>query len=172
VIGGGDWNKDHIVADSMTALLKNKPIEVRNPKATRPWQHALEALGGYLLLGTKLLEKNGSKAAPYCEAFNFGPIVNSNRTVGELVDEIVKNWGSGSWKWTGNRKNFHESTLLNLSIDKAFQRLHWLPQWNFEETVKRTVDWYKVFGSDKKKVEEFTISQIVDYHNRFGLGKK
>ena len=115
-------------------------IKVRNPYSTRPWQHVLEPLSGYLKLAQCLHTLND----PICEAFNFGPSLNSNRTVKELVENIVSIW-PGKWKIDNNFERVHEANLLHLQIDKSFHILDWKPKWDFYETVKSSVEWYKSF---------------------------
>ena len=137
VIGGGDWAADRIVPDAMRALAAGEPIGVRNPLATRPWQHVLEPLGGYLRLAEALaLEQE----AP-TEAFNFGPALTSNRSVQELVSTMLIHW-SGHWVDQRDPEAPHEANLLHLQIDKAHHRLGWHPRWDYECTVQRTVEWY------------------------------
>jgi len=138
VIGGGDWAADRIVPDAMRSLLRNKPIPVRNPAATRPWQHVIEPLAGYLRLAEVLV----TDPDPPCEPFNFGPSLASNRTVGELVNTILEYW-PGQWLNQSDPSTPHEANLLHLQIDKAHQRLGWEPRWDFYTTVKRTVSWYR-----------------------------
>ena len=122
VIGGGDWATDRIVPDAMRALSRGEPIQVRNPAATRPWQHVIEPLAGYLRLAEALV----SDPAPPCEAFNFGPNLASNRSVGELVTTILEHW-SGNWHNQADPNAPHEANLLHLQIDKAYHRLGWKP---------------------------------------------
>jgi CDP-glucose 4,6-dehydratase len=166
VIGGGDWAKDRIVPDCIRDLQNHTFITVRNQYATRPWQHVLEPLSGYLLLGKKLLESPIENAPTFCEPFNFGPHVANNRNVKELVEEIINKWGSGSWKWISRDNAQHESTLLNLSIDKAYHKLGWLPKWNFSDTIARTIEWYQAMESyqkyshQPKAMQDFTLQQI------------
>ena len=138
VIGGGDWAADRIVPDAMRALAACEPIAVRNPAATRPWQHVLEPLCGYLLLA-KLLAKSGHA---YASAFNFGPNPEANRSVQELLEEALRHW-HGSWSHHSDSQPPHEAGLLQLEISKARQQLGWHPRWNFATTVARTVDWYR-----------------------------
>lgn len=138
VIGGGDWAPDRIVPDAMRALAAGQPIAVRNPSATRPWQHVLEPLGGYLLLAQQLLAHN---PAP-CEAFNFGPTLNSNRSVAELVETMLEHW-PGSWVDTSDPSAPHEAGLLHLQVDKAHHQLGWQPRWDHATTLARTVNWYR-----------------------------
>ena len=165
VIGGGDWAKDRIVPDCIRFLQQNKPIQVRNPLATRPWQHVLEPLGGYLLLGSKLLTSDVHEAKSYCEAFNFGPLICSNKSVEELVTEIIKVWGEGTWTYNKDDA-FHEAYLLNLTIDKAYHKLRWLPAWEFKTTVTKTVEWYKAMWN-KSDLIEITNRQILEYMDAF-----
>ena len=162
VIGGGDWADDRIVPDCMRSLQKEKEIFVRNPLATRPWQHVLESLGGYLVLGHKLMNIGKDELDTYCSGFNFGPLSSSNKSVEVLVKEILFNWGSGSW--TYKKENaLHEAFLLNLSIDKAYHLLNWQPVWSFKTTVKNTVDWYKTTFENPENISQLTEKQIAEY---------
>ena len=138
VIGGGDWASDRIVPDAMRALSKREAIRVRNPRATRPWQHVIEPLGGYLKLAEALVRD----PQDLCEAFNFGPTLASNRTVSELVATILDHW-PGVWLDQSDPDAPHEANLLNLQIDKAYHRLGWQPVWDYATTLSRTVGWYK-----------------------------
>ena len=166
VIGGGDWSKDRIVPDCIRELQSEKVINVRNPLATRPWQHVLESLGGYLLLGTKLLDVSSTgDAEMYCSGFNFGPFSTSNKTVQKLVEQILKNW-MGTWEFK-KEDAMHEAFLLNLNIDKAIQLLGWSPVWQFEKTIEKTTEWYKIAFDDSARIEEITNSQINEYSNSF-----
>ena len=144
VIGGGDWAEDRIVPDAMRALAKNQPIIVRNPNATRPWQHVLEPLGGYLLLAEALAEAQASnnKPNPYCEAFNFGPLLEANRSVQQLIETALQQW-PGEWRDLSGAGTVHEAGRLHLQIDKAHHQLGWDPCWPFGTTVRRTVAWYQ-----------------------------
>ncbi|RPG19634.1 MAG: CDP-glucose 4,6-dehydratase [Pelagibacteraceae bacterium TMED124] len=144
VIGGGDWSLDRIVPDAIRALSLNNKIMVRNPKSTRPWQHVLDPLVGYIMLAENLLSKEDFPK----EAFNFGPYNDSNKNVSELLKEIFKYW-KGEIMKKENPDDFHEANLLNLQIDKAYSYLNWKPNWNFEETVKKTTLWYKNYNSGK-----------------------
>jgi CDP-glucose 4,6-dehydratase len=174
VIGGGDWAEDRLVPDCIRALSAGKPIPVRNPHFTRPWQHVLEPLGGYLLLGAKLEQarqkKSAEEIARFAQAFNFGPEPDANRTVLELVEEILHYW-PGSWKQIHQEKHLPEAPLLSLAIDKAQATLDWRPHWNFAETVHQTVSWYRDYfaraqKSDPPSMIEFTRKQISAYSNR------
>ena len=138
VIGGGDWAVNRIVPDAMRALAAAEPIAVRNPTATRPWQHVLEPLGGYL----RLAEALATDPDPPCEAFNFGPHLESNRPVSELVASILSHW-PGGWIDQSDPDAPHEAGLLHLQIDKAHHRLGWQPRWDYATTIQRTVGWYR-----------------------------
>jgi CDP-glucose 4,6-dehydratase len=140
VIGGGDWAADRIVPDAMRALAEDRPIGVRNPAATRPWQHVLEPLGGYLRLAEQLA--SAADPAPLATAFNFGPQLEANRSVRELVEESLRHW-PGSWEDQSNPSSPHEANLLNLVIDRAHHQLGWAPRWSFATTIERTVRWYR-----------------------------
>ncbi|MFH1066664.1 MAG: CDP-glucose 4,6-dehydratase [bacterium] len=138
VIGGGDWALDRIVPDCIRSLSRKEAIAVRNKTATRPWQHVLEPLSGYLWLGACLAS---TPTTDIQSAFNFGPSLLSNRTVQDLVVEILKHW-PGIWEDKSNPLAVHEARLLNLATDKAFHYLKWRPVWNFEKAVAETMSWY------------------------------
>ena len=143
VIGGGDWAADRIVPDSIRALEAGRPIPVRNKGATRPWQHVLEPLSGYLQLGACMANPSLARRPQLItEAFNFGPELDSNRSVEALVEEILKSW-PGEWTDQSDPHAVHEATLLNLAIDKARHVLGWFPVWDFPTTINRTVSWYR-----------------------------
>jgi CDP-glucose 4,6-dehydratase len=167
VIGGGDFAHDRIVPDCVRSLMQNEAIPVRNKISTRPWQHVLEPLSGYLWLAAclahpQLSSLNSPSAALISQLagpFNFGPGLSSNRTVAELVQEVVKHW-PGRWEDKSDPDAVHEAKLLNLATDKAHHLLHWKPVWNFEETVAETIQWYREASSDTAL---FTRRQISDY---------
>jgi CDP-glucose 4,6-dehydratase len=140
VIGGGDFAADRIVPDCMRALAAKKPIEVRNPAATRPWQHVLDCLSGYLWLGAQLGQ--APKNTPLASAFNFGPALQANRTVRLLVEELLQHW-PGRWVDASDPMAPHEAGRLHLAIDKSASQLEWYPTWNFAETVQHTALWYR-----------------------------
>jgi CDP-glucose 4,6-dehydratase len=144
VIGGGDWAEDRIVPDAMRALAAGQPVPVRNPNATRPWQHVLEPLGGYLRLAEALAatQANHDQPNPYCEAFNFGPLLEANRPVRQLIDAALQHW-PGAWNDLSGAGAVHEAGRLHLQIDKANHQLGWQPRWPFAITVQRTVGWYQ-----------------------------
>jgi CDP-glucose 4,6-dehydratase len=170
VIGGGDWALDRIVPDCVRALQAGEAIPVRNKVATRPWQHVLEPLSGYLLLAAELWRGLNGQAPiqanfecnELCGSFNFGPTLKSNRPVSELVTEVIKHW-PGDWLDQSDPEAVHEASLLNLSIDKAHHMLDWQPRWNFAETIEETVKWYRAIEQDPKQAATRTKDQIAAY---------
>jgi len=164
VIGGGDWALDRIVPDCMRALDRGEAIPVRNRHATRPWQHVLEPLGGYLTLACALAGARASgdaaRVAACASAFNFGPHLDSNRDVGTLVTELLRH-RPGTWLDQSDPNAPHEAGRLNLAIDKAFHLLDWQPVWGFERTIAETVRWYVQSGSGG--VADLTRAQIQTY---------
>ena len=158
VIGGGDWAPDRIVPDCVRHLQDGEAIPVRNPAATRPWQHVLEPLSGYLLLGAMLMRTNDAATA-----FNFGPGKDANRPVADLVSEVLKHW-PGEWRDTSDPRALHEARLLMLSTEKAKRVLHWKPVWDFEQAIAATVNWYRNAGDAAKT----TLAQIEEYERDAG----
>ena len=166
VIGGGDWAEDRVVPDSIRFLSENKPIVVRNPSSTRPWQHVLDPLVGYLILAASqknALENNvQADVVNTCSAFNFGPPLKSNVSVENLINEILKCW-PGTWIDISNSNELHEAKKLNLSWDKAYHILNWHPQLTLEESVQYTVNWYKDVLINKLNPHQCTIKDINSY---------
>ncbi len=158
VIGGGDWSIDRIVPDSIKALQSRHPIVIRNPNATRPWQHVLEPLSGYLLLAAKLYQS----PVEFSGAMNFGPRNDSFHTVQSLVERIVAFWGKGELQINVDPNAPHESTLLHLNCDKAEQILDWHPRWDFGQAVDETTHWYKEVDSGKQALQ-ISKQQIKEY---------
>ncbi len=156
VIGGGDWAKDRIIPDIVRALKNNQPIEVRNPNAVRPWQHVLEPLSGYLLLGAKLTES----PTKYAESWNFGPYMEDNLTVKDLVERAIEIWGSGSFYTPQYEQPLHEAKLLKLDINKAVNELGWQPKMNAKEAINTTLEWY---ANAESTAYDFTFKQITAY---------
>lgn len=148
VIGGGDWATDRIVPDVIRSLANGEVIPVRNPRATRPWQHVLEPLAGYLSLAEALTCDHN----PPCESFNFGPNLASNRSVRELVATILEHW-PGDWLDQSDPTAPHEANLLHLQIDKANHRLGWRPHWDYSTTLERTVGWYRDHHNGKTALD-------------------
>ena len=160
VIGGGDWAKDRIIPDCVRALTAKKPIIIRNPQATRPWQHVLDPLGGYLLLAARLLE-NPEK---YSGAWNFGPGMSDQVTVAELAERFIKAWGSGTIKCSKVKdKPTHEAHLLHLCIDKAVTGLKWQPMLDSLSSIDWTVSWYKKMQIGQKASDSVSLEQIRKY---------
>lgn len=139
VIGGGDWSADRLIPDCIRFIEAGKDIEIRNPIATRPWEHVLEPLSGYLRVGEKLIED----PVKYATSFNFGPHISANKTVWEVVSRLVGYYGKGRVVDVSNPADLHENTLLNLDVTKAYVMLGWEARWNLQEAIEKTVDWYK-----------------------------
>ena len=160
VIGGGDWALDRIVPDCVTSWSQGKNVEIRNPLATRPWQHVLEPLSGYLVIGQKLVELPSINT----EAFNLGPDSKQNHTVAELIDDMSHHWDGVQWESVGDASSYKESTLLKLCCDKALHSLEWRATMNFKETVRFTVEWYRhYYENPPADIYDFTKQQIQDY---------
>ena len=161
VIGGGDWAEDRIVADCMSACSVGESVSLRNPLATRPWQHVLEPLSGYLALASSLYED----VTLHGEPFNFGPPSDQNQSVGDLVVQMSKHWDQV--RWTDESELYggpYESGLLKLNCDKALHYLKWQASWNFEETVRETVLWYKnYYERPNNSIVDFSLAQIEAY---------
>jgi CDP-glucose 4,6-dehydratase len=164
VIGGGDWAPDRIVPDCIRALQRGEAIPVRNQTATRPWQHVLEPLSGYLWLGALLTKPEMVRAQPadVATAFNLGPDQEANRPVVELVGEVLKSW-PGRWEDKSDPKAVHEARLLMLSTARARRVLHWQPTWPFETAVARTIQWYRSVSENAAVAEDATGKQIEEY---------
>jgi len=164
VIGGGDWAVNRIIPDCIKAWNNNQTVEIRSPEATRPWQHVLEPLSGYLLLAEKLFSINELNG----ESFNFGPNSSNSYTVIKLIEDLSKSWEINKelkpYKITDNIK-FHEAGLLKLNCDKSLMYLKWLPTLNYNQTVEFTGSWYANYYKTKNDVLEFTLNQIKNYEN-------
>lgn len=161
VIGGGDWADDRIVPDCIRAWSKGDSVAVRSPQATRPWQHVLEPLSGYLWLGARLWAQASGLNG---EAFNFGPDAHVNQTVAELIDAMATRWPGVKWYVPeGCEQGGHEAKLLKLSCDKALFHLNWQAVLQFSETVAFTVDWYRAWQQSQKDLYTYTIGQIDEY---------
>jgi CDP-glucose 4,6-dehydratase len=140
VIGGGDWSEDRLIPDLVRAVCLGQLLEIRSPNATRPWQHVLESLSGYLLLGQRLLQGDKTVA----EAWNFGPETDGNRTVAEVIGKLRLQWPEVRWQVTGAPQP-HEATLLYLDSAKARSRLNWRPVWPVDQTLAAVADWYRTW---------------------------
>lgn len=161
VIGGGDYSADRIVPDAVRALLAGKSIPIRNPHASRSWQHVLDCLSGYLWLGA-LLQKNDDHHLQ--DSFNFGPGPAGQRTVGFLVDQILSHW-PGQWEDLSDPNAWHEASRLTLSSQKAKRALAWEPVWDFSESVQKTVEWYRACQFQESQMYDFSLRQITDHEN-------
>jgi CDP-glucose 4,6-dehydratase len=158
VIGGGDWAEDRIIPDCIRAVAGGQPIHLRNPQATRPWQHVLEPLSGYLLLGARLYQH----PQLYAGAWNFGPSTHEIRTVQDVAGTIVAHLGRGSLEVTLTPAKLHEANLLQLSCEKAHQLLGWRPHWGVDQTLFATAEWYRDFLGGGNS-EEMTSKQIKEF---------
>lgn len=161
VIGGGDWADDRIVPDCVRAWAAGDIASLRNPSATRPWQHVLEPLSGYMSLAIALKEK----ASLHGEAFNFGPSTNHNLSVADLVDSMAIHWDQVRWEDISNQNDGpYESGLLKLNCDKALHLLQWQATWNFDATVRETVLWYReYYVRPSSSIIDFSTRQIATY---------
>ena len=157
VIGGGDWAKDRIIPDCIRALETTGVIEIRSPKAVRPWEHVLEPLSGYMLLAQKMWEK----PTEFCEGWNFGPEQESVLTVWEVASSIIDNFGYGELKDVSDPNALHEAKLLMLNINKAKTRLGWYPRLNAKQTAKLTSDWYKRYKAGN--VYDLCVEEINNF---------
>jgi len=158
VIGGGDWAEDRIIPDCIRALSSDEEIVIRSPQATRPWQHVLEPLSGYLVLAAALLDRANAASGPW----NFGPAEDAIHTVLDVVERSIAHWGSGSVRVEETDSTMHEAGLLNLNCSKAHNQLGWHPRWDFEQTLCHTIDWYRS-QHDGVPAIELTRRQINDY---------
>ena len=159
VIGGGDWAKDRLLPDIARALGNQKVISIRYPNAVRPWQHVLEPLAGYLLLGAKLTEQ----PVQFSQAYNFGPVNKDALPVEQMVKIAVQTWGSGKYEKIASDKEPHEAGLLQLDISKAVTELNWVPKMNASKAVQLTIDWYKQYFLNVESIIDITESQITSF---------
>lgn len=155
VIGGGDWAPDRLIPDTMRAMQAGEPVKIRSPYATRPWQHALEPLSGYLQLAQKLFEEGTN----YAEGWNFGPNDEDARSVQWIVEQLIRQWGEGAhWELDTNLQP-HEAHYLKLDCSKAKSRLGWQPQWSLTKTLNAVVEWHRAY-LDKTDMRSMTLQQI------------
>ena len=162
VIGGGDWAKDRIIPDCIKAIESGIPIEIRSPQSVRPWEHVLEPLSGYLMLGEKMY----NNPVEYAEAWNFGPELSSIIPVWNIAQSVINNYERGELKDVSDPNAVHEAKLLALDISKARFKLGWVPTLNIDETIKYTVDWYKVYNNTE--VYELCKRQITNFSVKGG----
>ncbi len=159
VFGGGDWSRDRLVPDFVRAAIAGQSVAIRNPSAIRPWQHVLDPLCGYLLLAERL----ATEGAPFAQAWNFGPDPSFGKSVAEVMQLLVEYWGDGAeWQHRREIDQPHEAMSLVLDSAKATSRLGWVPVWDLEEGLRRTVEWYKEFSLGRD-MREFMEAQISEY---------
>jgi CDP-glucose 4,6-dehydratase len=160
VIGGGDWSEDRLIPDAIKAFEANESLMIRNPLAIRPWQHVLEPLSGYLILAQALYAQ-GSK---FASGWNFGPRDEDNRSVQEVIDLLIGDWGeSARWEKEGSEQP-HEANLLKLDCSKARSQLGWIPKWNLEAASQKIIEWQRAYQA-KKNMQRVSLAQIDDYMN-------
>jgi CDP-glucose 4,6-dehydratase len=160
VIGGGDWCQNRIVPDCMRAFSNNEPVKLRSPGSTRPWQHVLEPLSGYLLLASRM----STSSKIYSTAWNFGPNESNEKSVEDLTKALSENWPGSSWGLSEESGKNNEAKILSISSAKAASELGWRPTWGFDETVAETVDWYRTYYESQTKVmREFSLETIKRY---------
>jgi len=158
VIGGGDWAKDRLLTDIMISVSKNEKVNIRNPKATRPWQHVLEPLSGYLMIGQKLLE--GKKE--FADGWNFGPSDEGSITVEEVVKNIKKHWNTIDYEINSNSNQLHEANLLKLDCSKAHILLKWKDVWDRDTTFEKTVKWYKSYYQSNELLTSDDLNAYIE----------
>jgi CDP-glucose 4,6-dehydratase len=160
VIGGGDWAEDRLIPDILRAFVNKEPVIVRNPLSTRPWQHVLEPLSGYLVLAQHLFEDGSS----FAEGWNFGPKDEDCKSVSWILDKMVENWGNKA-KWELDKNNNpHEAEYLKLDCSKATMQLNWHPKWNLEYTLESIINWHQNYLSGKN-IQEQCLLEIAKYQN-------
>ena len=159
VIGGGDWSKDRLIPDIAKALGANNEITIRNPNSVRPWQHVLEPVVAYLILGMNL----AADPVKYGQAYNFGPHGSDALPVSEMLNLAIDCWGAGSFKIEQDPDQPHEAGLLKLDISKAINELKWKPKMDAAAAVTKTMGWYKSFYEDAEHIADYTSTQILDF---------
>lgn len=157
VIGGGDWSEDRLIPDIVRAVAAKSVAQIRSPQSTRPWQHVLEPLSGYLLVGQKLLEGHREFGEPW----NFGPADEGNRTVGEVLTRLQANWPAMQWR-AGENPQLHEAKLLHLDSSKARRRLQWKPAWGLEQCLAATSAWYRVQLESGAPISARQLDEYID----------
>ena len=158
VIGGGDWSEDRLIPDAIKAFESGNTLMIRNPLATRPWQHVLEPLSGYLILAQSLFQ-DGEK---FSSAWNFGPKDTDNRSVQEVISTLCQQWGPDA-KWQQDSSSQpHEAGLLKLDCSKASKQLRWEPKWNLETAIEKIIQWHKAHLA-KENMQALTLKQIDQY---------
>ncbi len=157
VIGGGDWADDRLIPDILRSFEKNESVIIRSPKATRPWQHVLEPLSGYLILAEKLY-KNQKE---YDEGWNFGPDEQDAKPVDWILDKMISKWPDSGWELDQN-SNPHEADFLKLDISKVKSKLGWKPVWELSHTLEKIIDWHKAW-LNKEDMQTMCLAEIEEY---------
>jgi CDP-glucose 4,6-dehydratase len=157
VIGGGDWADDRLIPDILRSFEKNESVVIRNPKATRPWQHVLEPLSGYLILAQKMYHEQNN----YAEGWNFGPRETDVKPVDWILNKMIGNWPNSSWELDSS-SNPHEAIFLQLDISKANSRLGWRPIWKLDHTLEKIIDWHQAW-LNKEDMQAVCLSEIEVY---------
>lgn len=165
VIGGGDWSEDRLIPDLLRAMAARQSLEIRSPNATRPWQHVLESLSGYLLLVQKLIEGDENFHGPW----NFGPDRSGNRTVAVVLNRLLTHWPQMQWHQTASPQP-HEANLLYLDSSKAHAQLGWRPLWSLDTALEKTADWYRAFQSSQTAISAQQLAQYVEAARSAQLG--
>jgi len=157
VVGGGDWAEDRLIPDILRAFEKDKPVVVRNPRSTRPWQHVLEPLSGYLVLAQRLYEEPQA----YADGWNFGPREEDAKPVDWILNQMISKWPNSKWELDTNAHP-HEAGYLKLDISKAKARLNWQPTWNLEQTLEKIIKWHR-FWLNKEDMQAICLNEINEY---------
>ena len=157
VIGGGDWADDRLIPDILRSFEKNEPVVIRNPKATRPWQHVLEPLSGYLVLAQKMYRDQNK----YAEGWNFGPNEQDVKSVDWILNQMIGKWPNSSWELDSS-SNPHEANFLQLDISKAESKLGWKPIWELSHTLEKIIDWHQAW-INKEDMQTVCLSEIKAY---------
>lgn len=165
VIGGGDWAKDRLITDIMLSVSEGKRVSIRNPQATRPWQHVLEPLSGYLHIGQKLLEEK----VEFSEAWNFGPSDEGSITVEEVVKNVKKHWKEIDYEVNSEQNQLHEANVLKLDCSKAHVLLKWKDVWDSDTTFKKTVKWYRAFYEEQKVLTKDDLDEYIKDAKQKGI---
>ncbi len=164
VIGGGDWSEDRLIPDLVRALQNHQSVAIRSPQATRPWQHVLESLSGYLLLGQKLIEGNKN----FDGAWNFGPERSGNRTVADILNRLQTHWPEMRWHQTAASQP-HEANLLYLDSAKAHAQLGWQPVWDLDTTLEKTAQWYRAWLTNQEVISRQQLSAYIQAATQAGI---
>jgi len=164
VIGGGDWAEDRLIPDILRAIEAGQCVNIRNPHATRPWQHVLEPLSGYLSLSEALYTQGSS----FAEAFNFGPEEEDAKPVQWIVEQVTQQWGNGAAWHLDIGKHPHEAHCLKLDISKARTVLGWSPRWRLDQALQAIIIWHKMYltSTNRQYIRKYTLEQILSYQTR------